>query len=50
MLFNKVDGVLNLADAFTKAVPAEVMWRHMEAMGFENREGRAEEAVLVVGN
>ena len=46
---NKVDGVLNPADMFTKAVPAEVAWRHMGAMGFESREGRAEEAVQVVG-
>ena len=47
---NKVEGVLNPADMFTKAVPAEVTWRHMGAMGFETREGRAEEAMEVVGN
>ena len=47
---SKVDGKLNPADMFTKAVPAEVAWRHMGAMGFESREGRAEEAVQVVGN
>ena len=29
------------ADIFTKAVPAEIMWGHMKAMGFESREGRA---------
>ena len=46
---NKVDGALNPADIFTKAVPAEVTWRHMAAMGFESREGRAEEAIQVVG-
>ena len=47
---NKVDGALNPADMFTKAVPAEVTWRHMEAMGFESREGRAEAAIELVGN
>ena len=46
----KVEGTLNPADIFTKAVPAEVMWRHMEAIGFENREGRAEAAVEVVAS
>ena len=44
----KVAGKSNPADIFTKAVPAEVMWRHMGAMGFENREGRAEEAVQMI--
>ena len=45
---NKVEGVKNPADMFTKAVPAEVTWRHMETMGLENREGRAEEAIQIV--
>ena len=50
MNINKVEGVLNPADIFTKAVPAEVMWKHIEAMGFESREGRAESAVELVKN
>ena len=41
---NKVEGALNPADMFTKAVPAEVTWRHMKAMGFESRERRASKA------
>ena len=45
---NKVEGARNPADIFTKAVPAEVIWRHMVAMGYENREGRAEEAIQLV--
>ena len=46
---NKVDGALNPADIFTKAVPAKMMWRHMAAMGFKSREGRAEEAIQIIG-
>ena len=46
----KVDGKVNPADMFTKHVPAEVMWKHMYAIGFEHREGRAEAAVDLVGN
>ena len=42
---DKVDGRFNPADMFTKHVPAEVMWRHMGTIGFENREGRAAAAV-----
>ena len=38
----------NPADIFTKAVPAEVMWGHMGAIGFESREGRSEAAVELV--
>ena len=45
---SKVEGVRNPADMFTKAVPAEVIWRHMKTMGFENREGRAEEAIQII--
>ena len=45
----KVAGKSNPADIFTKGVPAEIMWGHMKAMGFENREGRAEAAVELVG-
>ena len=45
----KVAGKSNPADIFTKAVPAEVMWGHMRAMGFESREGRSEVAVEFVG-
>ena len=44
----KVAGKSNPADIFTKGVPAEVTWGHMKAMGFENREGRAEVAVELV--
>ena len=46
----KGDGRYNPADMFTKQVPGEIMWRHMTKMGFENREGRAEIAVDLVGN
>ena len=45
----KVDGRYNPSDMFTKQVPAEIMWRHMTKLGFENREGRAECAVQMVG-
>ena len=45
----KVDGKLNPADMFTKHVPAEIMWKHMYYMGFENREGRAEASMELVG-
>ena len=41
-------GKSNPADIFTKAVPAEVMWGHMKAIGFESREGRSEVAVELV--
>ena len=44
----KVAGKSNPADIFTKAVPAEVMWGHMGAIGFESREGRSEAAVELV--
>ena len=44
----KVPGQTNPADVFTKAVPAEVMWRHVRALGFKEREGRAEEAVILL--
>ena len=44
----KVDGKSNPADIFTKAVPAEVMWGHMKAIGFESREGRSEVAAELV--
>ena len=46
----KVAGKSNPADIFTKAVPAEVMWGHMKAMGFDSREGRAQVAVELVRN
>ena len=45
----KVNGKLNPADVFTKHVPGDVMWKHVKAMGFESREGRAEVAVELVG-
>ena len=45
----KVNGKMNPADVFTKHVPGEVMWRHLKSIGFENREGRAEVAVELVG-
>ena len=44
----KVAGKSNPADIFTKGVPAEVMWGHMRAIGFESREGRSEAAVGLV--
>ena len=46
----KVAGKSNPADIFTKSVPAEVMWGHMKAMGFDSREGRAQVAVELVRN
>ena len=46
----KVDGRLNPADMFTKHVPAEIMRKHMDSIGFESREGRAETSVELVGN
>ena len=46
----KINGKLNPADVFTKHVPGDVMWRHLKSIGFENREGRAEVAVDLVGN
>ena len=45
---DKVASKMNPADIFTKAVPAEVMWKHMEYMGFKSREGRADSAVELV--
>ena len=44
----KVDGALNPAHVFTKGVPAEVLWRHVVALGFKEMGGRAETAVKVV--
>ena len=44
----KVGTKSNPADVFTKHVPGEVMWKHLESIGFENREGRAEVAVDLV--
>ena len=44
----KVAGKSNPADVFTKAVPGEVMWGHMKAIGFASREGRSEAAVELV--
>ena len=45
---DKVASKMNPADIFTKAVPAEVMWKHMEYMRFKSREGRADSAVELV--
>ena len=45
---DKVASQLNPADIFIKGVPAEVVWKHMEYMGFESREGRADSAVELV--
>ncbi len=36
------------ADAFTKAIPEEVMVRHLKSMGFEFKSGRAEKSVKLV--
>jgi hypothetical protein len=44
----KVCGKLNPADAFTKAIPEEVMVRHLKSMGFEFKSGRAEKSVKLV--
>ena len=44
----KVGTKSNPADVFTKQVPGEVLWRHLESVGFESREGRAEAAVELV--
>ena len=46
----KVGTRSNPADVFTKHVPGEVVWRHLSAIGFESREGRAEVAVELVEN
>ena len=43
----KVETKRNPADVFTKHVPAEVVWRHLGSMGFEDRQGKAELAVEV---
>ena len=43
----KVGTKTNPADVFTKHVPAEVVWRHLGYMGFEDRQGKAELAVEV---
>ena len=48
--YSRIPGQINPADMFTKHVPAEVMWRHMRTIGFEDREGRAAAAVDLVGN
>ena len=44
----KVDGSKNPADLFTKRVPAELIERHMEKLGLEPRQGRAETAPMLV--
>ena len=44
----KVNTKSNAADVFTKHVPGEVVWRHLGAIGFEDRGGRAEAAVELV--
>ena len=48
MSINKVDTKYNPADIMTKAVPIEVMWRHVTNLGFESRDGRADTAVALV--
>ena len=40
----KVLGTKNPSDVLTKFVPAELMGKHMETLGVERREGRAEAA------
>ena len=45
----KVGTKNNPADIFTKHVPGEIVWKHLMAIGFENREGRAEVAIGLVG-
>ena len=50
MHWTKIDTKWNLADIMTKHVPAEVLWKHFGAMGFETRHGRAQEAVTLVEN
>ena len=44
----KVDTKYNPADIMTKAVPTEILWRHVASIGFEHRSGRAECAVELV--
>ena len=46
----KINGKLNPADILTKAVPAEIMHKHLKTMGFEARDGRAKSAVQLVGD
>ena len=48
MIIGKVDTKYNPADVMTKVVPIEVMWRHINNMGFETRSGRADSAVDLV--
>ena len=45
---HKVEGKRNPADVLTKNVPAEVMMKHLELVGMELREGRAESAARLV--
>ena len=40
MLYEKLAGFDNTSDIMTKPVEADVLQRHMGAMGFEYREGR----------
>ena len=48
MKLTKIDTSLNPADLMTKTVPAEVLWRHLNSMGFESRSGRSAKAVELV--
>ena len=42
--YTKVDGTLNVSDLFTKALNWQDIERHVEAMGLEFRQGRADHA------
>ena len=46
----KVPGTKNPADAFTKHLPQKVMDEHLETMGAEFRDGRAETGLEVQRN
>ena len=47
-VIGKVDTKYNPADIMTKGVPTEILWRHVAGLGFEARDGRAQEAVALV--
>ena len=49
MKYEKLAGYSNTSDIMTKPVEADVLNRHMEAMGFEFREGRHESTPAYTG-
>ena len=49
VVYEKLAGYSNTSDIMTKPVEADVLNRHMEAMGFEFREGRHESTPAYTG-